>query len=70
MAKSRSERPLQEAFPLLSLRGAEGDVAISKGSPRGTDQSLARAEDPLSCVIARSVATKQSQNGQPDITQA
>ena len=47
MAKSRSERPLQEAFPLLSLRGAEGDVAISKGSPRGTDQSLARAKRPI-----------------------
>jgi hypothetical protein len=34
MAKSRSESLLREAFPLLSLRGAEGDRA----------QRLARAE--------------------------
>jgi hypothetical protein len=30
MAKSRSESPVPSAFPLLSLRGAEGDVAISR----------------------------------------
>ena len=46
MAKSRSESLLQEAFPLLSLRGAEGDEAISKGSPRGRAQRLARADKP------------------------
>ena len=44
MAKSRRESLLREAFPLLSLRGAEGDEAISKGSPRGRAQRLARAE--------------------------
>jgi len=30
MAKSRSESVLRGAFPLLSLRGAEGDEAISR----------------------------------------
>jgi hypothetical protein len=29
MAKSRSESPVPSAMPSLSLRGAEGDVAIS-----------------------------------------
>jgi hypothetical protein len=46
MAKSRRESPLREASPPLSLRGAEGDEAISKGSPRGTEQCLARADKP------------------------
>jgi hypothetical protein len=46
MAKSRSEALLREAFPFLSLRGAEGDEAISKGSPRGRQRCLARAEMP------------------------
>ena len=45
MAKSRRESPVREAFPLLSLRGAEGDKAISEGSPRGREECLARAED-------------------------
>jgi hypothetical protein len=43
MAKSRSESPLRGAFPHLSLRGAEGDEAISKDSPRGREECLARA---------------------------
>jgi hypothetical protein len=46
MAKSRSEALLREAFPFLSLRGAEGDEAISKGSPRGRQHCLARADKP------------------------
>ncbi len=45
MAKSQSESLLREAFPLLSLRGTEGDEAISKDSSRGRQQSLARAKD-------------------------
>jgi len=43
MAKSRSESPLLGAF-FSSLRGAKGDEAISKDSPGGTKQCLARAE--------------------------
>jgi hypothetical protein len=50
MAKSRRESPLREAFPLLSLRGAEGHEAISKDSPRGREQCLARAEAVLNVV--------------------
>jgi hypothetical protein len=50
MAKSRSESPLREAFPLLSLRGAEGDEAISKDSQRGRKQCLARARYESSIV--------------------
>ena len=30
MAESRREWPMPSAFPLLSLRGAEGDAAISR----------------------------------------
>jgi hypothetical protein len=43
MAKSRSESLLRGAFSLLLLRGAEGDEAISKDSPRGRKECLARA---------------------------
>jgi len=32
MAKSQSESPLRLAFSLVSLRGAEGDVAISRSA--------------------------------------
>jgi hypothetical protein len=39
MAKSRSESPLRGAFALLSLRGAKGDEAISKDSPRGENDA-------------------------------
>ena len=70
MAKSQRESPVREAFPSLSLRGAGGDEAISEGSPRGREQCLARAKDLLPFVIARSAATKQSHNGQPDMRQA
>ena len=35
MAKSQGESPLRQVFAPLSLRGAEGEVAIPKGSPRG-----------------------------------
>ncbi len=38
MAKSRSESPVPSAMPSLSLRGAEGDVAISMVR-RGEDNS-------------------------------
>jgi hypothetical protein len=44
MAKSRSESPLQGVFPLVSLRGAEGDEAISTDSPRGREECPARAK--------------------------
>ena len=37
MAKSQSESPLRRAFSLVSLRGAEGDEAISRDSPGGTE---------------------------------
>ena len=37
MAKSQSESPLRLAFSLVSLRGAEGDEAISRDSPGGTE---------------------------------
>ena len=70
MAKSRRESPVLSALPLLSLRGAEGDAAISKGSLRGRQQCLARAEDRLPFVTARRASTKQSHNGQPDMRQA
>jgi hypothetical protein len=46
-----------------SLRGLTG-------SPRGSEQCLARAKEPLSFVIARSAATKQSRHGQPEMRQA
>jgi len=36
MAKSRCESLLRRAFSRVSLRGAEGDEAISKDSPRGS----------------------------------
>jgi hypothetical protein len=38
MAKSQSESPVREAFPPLSLRGAEGDAAILMVR-RGEDNS-------------------------------
>ncbi|MGA2670140.1 MAG: hypothetical protein ABSF21_01790 [Dehalococcoidia bacterium] len=44
MAKSRSESLLRSALSLRSLRGAEGDEAISRGSPRGREECLARAK--------------------------
>ena len=44
MAKSRSESVSREALPLLSLRGGEDGVAISRVR-RGEEQCLARAED-------------------------
>ena len=70
MAKSQSESPLPVAI-FLSLRGAEGDVAISMDSPRGRERCLARAKEPLLFVIARSAATRQSHNqGQPEMRQA
>ena len=34
MSKSQSESPLRRAFSLVSLRGAEGDVAISWLDPK------------------------------------
>ena len=43
MGKSRSGSPLPGAF-FSSLRGAEGDAAISKDSPRGRQECLARAK--------------------------
>jgi hypothetical protein len=39
MAKSQSESLLREAFPLLSLRGAEGDEAISMVRRGGDDSA-------------------------------
>ena len=63
MAKSRSESSF---LPFSSLRGAKGDGTISRDPPRGREQCLARAKNPLFFVIARSAATKQSFNpGQP-----
>jgi len=71
MGNSRSESPRPGSFVLLpSLQGVEGDGVISKDSPRGKEQGLARAEERPVFVIARSTATKQSQNGQPEMRQA
>jgi hypothetical protein len=44
MAKSRRGSLVPSPLPLLSLRGAGGDAAISEDSPRGRQQCLARAE--------------------------
>jgi len=73
MGKSQSESSLL-LLPPLKLRGAGGvmnpERGISKDSPRGRQQCLARAKKPLFFVIARSAATKQSQEGQPEMRQA
>ena len=61
MAKSRSES---------TLRGAEGNEAISRDSPGGAEECPARAKERPVFVIARSTATKQSQKGQPEMRQA
>jgi hypothetical protein len=37
MANSRSEAPVRRVFRYLSLRGAEGEEAISTDSPRGRE---------------------------------
>ncbi|MGB5925334.1 MAG: hypothetical protein WBH01_04490 [Dehalococcoidia bacterium] len=69
MGKSRSESPLPGAF-FSSLREAEGDAAISRDLRRGRGECLARAKNRLLFIIARSAATKQSRNGQPEMRQA
>ena len=52
MAEPRCEPPVPSAFAMLQLREAEGDVAISKGSPRGRAQRLARARNALPFFLA------------------
>ena len=71
MAKSQSEAPLRVAFSLGSLRGAEGDEAISKDSPGGTKQCLARARIPIAFRHCEERSDEAiSQNGQPEMRQA
>ena len=60
MAKSRSESPLRLAFSLVSLRGAEGDEAISRVRQGEQNGAWPGRENQLLSVIARSAATKQS----------
>jgi hypothetical protein len=70
MAKSQSESRLRGAFPHLSLRGAEGDEAISgirQGEARNAwpgqkNYCFSSLRGVQNFVIARSAATKQSLN--------
>jgi hypothetical protein len=64
MGKSRSEPRLPGVF-FSSLRGAEGDAAISTDSPRGREERLARARttiafSPLTGARRRSSLKKGS----------
>jgi hypothetical protein len=67
MAKSQSGSPVRGAeIP----RFTRNRLSNFKRFAEGKRQCLARAEDSLHFVIARTAATKQSQNGQPDMRQA
>ena len=76
MAKSRSESLLRGAFALLSLRGAEiprftrNKLRNLKGFAKGKTTMPGPGRNSMFFVIARSAATKQSQNGQPEMRQA
>ena len=66
MAKSQSESSLPGTFPLVSLRGAEGDEAISRYSRRGREECLARAKMSQKC----SGGSRTLLKGQPEMRQA
>ena len=51
MAKSQSESPLRLAFSLVSLRGAESDVAISR--VRQGEENNARPRQKTPTVFPR-----------------
>lgn len=70
MAKSRSESSLREALTLLSLRGAEGDEAISKDSPRGTEMSGPGKKALPHFLAPEGRGFKVRVKGQPDMRQA
>jgi hypothetical protein len=70
MAKSRRESPLREAFLPLSLRGAEGDEAISMVR-RGEENSAWPGQKASPRFLAlEGRGSKVRVNGQPDMRQA
>jgi hypothetical protein len=50
MAESQRESRLSSAFPLVSLRGAEGDAAISK-IRRGEENSAWPGQKKPYCIL-------------------